>query len=279
MDILSAVLLGIIQGASEFLPVSSSAHLALCHSFFGMVSPDFYPGFDVMLHLATLLAVFFAYRRDMPQIIKGYFTFPYKLVKNRFSLDSLDVNERTAAFSALATVPAVIAALLGASELSDSLSYRPAAVGALLIINGILLLISDFCKEGKYTIYTVGYRHALAAGLFQALATVPGISRSGATVTASRLSGVLREDAVRLSFMMSVPAVLGAVVLKTPDLVRCQPTFDMITVYLCGCAAALAVGLCCIKFIIFISNKPRFKYFSVYCFILGAYAVYRGLCG
>ena len=88
-----------------------------------------------------------------------------------------------------------------------------------------------------------------------------------------------REDAVRLSFMMSVPAVLGAVVLKAPALIRSKPTFDMISVYLFGCAAALAAGLLCIKLIVFISGKSKFKYFSFYCFMLGAYAVYRGIRG
>ena len=83
MDILSAVILGIIQGVTEFLPVSSSAHLALCHSFFGVISPDTYPGFDVMLHLGTLLAVCFAYKSDMPRLFKGYFTSPGKLIREK----------------------------------------------------------------------------------------------------------------------------------------------------------------------------------------------------
>ena len=279
MDLLSAVLLGIIQGAAEFLPVSSSAHLALCHSLFGVVSPDDYPAFDVMLHAGTLLSVLFAYGKDIPAILKGYFTFPYKLIKHKFDLDSLGSSERLAAFTALATVPAVIAALCGMAELSDTLSLYPAAIGALLILNGVLLIIAGRCGEGKYTTSNVPYRHALAAGLFQALATVPGISRSGATVTGLRLSGAKREDAVKLSFLMSVPAVVGAVVLKTPELIRSAPDISDISVYLTGAVTALLVGLLCIKLIEFISKKSKFQYFSFYCFALGAYAVYRGLCG
>ncbi len=279
MDILSSLLLGIIQGAAEFLPISSSAHLALCHSLFGMVPPDGYPAFDVMLHAGTLFAVIFAYRKDMPAIIKGYFTFPYKLVKHGFRLESLDAGERAAVFTALATVPAVIAALLGAARLSDTLCLYPSAVGALLILNGVMLLVADGCGEGKYTVTTVGYRHALAAGLFQALSTVPGISRSGATVTASRLCGVKRYDAVKLSFLTSIPAITGAVALRTPDVIRSSPGLSDISVYLVGCGAALVTGLLCIKLLTFISDKTRFKYFSFYCFALGAYAVCRGQCG
>ena len=274
-----AVLLGLIQALTEFLPVSSSAHLALCHSLFGIVSPDAYPAFDVMLHAGTLLAVLFAYRKEIPAIIKGYFTFPFKLIKHKFDLSSLELSERLAAFTVLATVPAVIAALCGMAELSDTLSLYPAAIGALLILNGVLLLIADRCGEGKYTVQSVLYRHALAAGVFQALATVPGISRSGATVTASRLCGVKREDAVKLSFLMSVPAIIGAVALKAPELISSSPDISDIAVYLTGSAVSLLVGLLCIKLIVFISGKSKFKYFSFYCFALGAYAIYRGLCG
>ena len=113
MDILSAVIFGIIQGAAEFLPISSSAHLALCHSLLGLITPDGYPGFDVLLHLGTLAAVIAVYRKDLYGILKGLFTAPKKLFKNRFRLDTLEYNERLAVFSVTSTMPTVAAAAPG----------------------------------------------------------------------------------------------------------------------------------------------------------------------
>lgn len=279
MDILSALLFGIIQGLTEFLPVSSSAHLALCHAFFVLVPAENYPGFDVMLHLGTLIAVFIAYRADMPSVCKGYFTSLPKLFKNRFSLDKLEINERTAVFTVIVTVPAVIFALLGGSELSDNIAAYPGYIGALLIFNGVLLIITDLIKTEKYSVCDVKYRHALAAGLFEAVAILPGISRSGATVTAGRLCGIKRSDAVKLSFISSVPAILGAAVLKAPDMIRASLSFNSVLVYIAGGITAAVTGLCAIKLIKFISDRSKFRYFSYYCFALGAYAIYRTMKG
>lgn len=277
MDILSAVIFGIIQGAAEFLPVSSSAHLALCHSFFGLIPPDSYPGFDVLLHLGTLAAVAAVYRKDLYGILKGLFTAPKKLLKNKFKLDRLEYNERLSVFSVIATIPAVAAALLGMEELSDKLALYPFATGVLLIINGVMLIIADFCKEGDVTADKSGYIHALGMGLFQAMATVPGISRSGATVTGGMLCGIKRQDAVRLSFLMSVPAILGACVLKAPELITSKPDLHTLCVYGIGCLTSAAAGLFAIKLLVFVSGKSKFRYFSFYCFAVGAYAIYRGV--
>lgn len=279
MDILSAVLFGIIQGATEFLPVSSSAHLALCHSFFGLVPADAYPGFDVMLHLGTLIAVFIAYRADMPGVCKGCFTSVPKLFKNRFSLEKLDINERIAVFTVIVTVPAVIFTLLGGADISDNIALYPGYIGALLIFNGVLLILTDMIKTEKYTVSDVKYRHALTAGLFEAIAVLPGISRSGATVFAGRLCGIKKFDAVKLSFISSVPAILGAVVLKAPDVARASLSLNSAAVYTVGCLTAAAAGLCAIKLIKFISDRSKFRYFSFYCFALGAYAIYRTMKG
>ena len=277
MDILSAVILGIIQGAAEFLPVSSSAHLALGHSLFGLISPDGYPGFDVLLHLGTLCAVVLIYGKDLWGILKGLFTAPKKLIKDKFRLDALLYNERLAVFAVIATLPTVIAALCGMDDLSDTLALYPAAVGALLIVNGIMLIIADFCNKQTVTADNVKYGHALGMGLFQALATVPGISRSGATVTGGMLYGIKREDAVKLSFIMSVPAILGACVLKAPELINAKPDLQTLAVYGAGCASAAVFGLFAIKLLVFVSGRSKFRYFSFYCFAVGAYAIYRGL--
>lgn len=275
MDILSAVILGIIQGAAEFLPVSSSAHLALCHAFFGVISPEEYPGFDVFLHLGTLISVCFAYRSDVPRLFKGYIKLPYKLIKARFRLENLDVSERTAAFTVFAVIPVVIAALCGADGLADTVAAYPALTGAALIINGFLLLLPDR-TNGKVTIPDVKYGHAFGAGLFQALAVIPGISRSGATVTGAALAGVKREDAVKLSFLCSIPAVIGACVLKLPGLLSVHFDIKTLSVYGVGALTAALCGFSAVKLIVFISGRRRFKYFSFYCFAVGLFSLIRG---
>ncbi len=279
MDILSAVILGIIQGAAEFLPISSSAHLALCHSLLGLISPDGYPGFDVLLHLGTLAAVFAVYKKDLHGVFKGLFSAPKKLIKGGFRLDALEYNERIAVFAVVATLPTVIAALCGMGKLSETLSLYPAAIGALLILNGVMLIIADLCKDQTVTSNTVKYRHALGMGLFQALATVPGISRSGATVTGGMLCGIKRADAVKLSFIMSVPAILGACVLKAPELISSRPDMQTLLVYGVGCIVSAAAGFLAIRLLVFVSGRSKLRYFSIYCFAVGAFAIYKGVAG
>ena len=279
MDIVSAVIFGIIQGATEFIPVSSSAHLALLHDFFGLIEQDAYPGFDVALHAGTLIAVLTAYRKDVPGLFAGLFTAPLKLLKNRSSPGILSRDEKTACFAVIATLPAVAAALAGAGKLSDVIALYPAAIGALLILNGLILLIPDgYAGRGTGADGIKPY-HALGVGLFQAAAVVPGLSRSGMTVTGGVLCGIELSEAVRLSFITSIPAVLGACVLKLPEAFASAPSPAGYAVYAAGFCASTAAGLLAIGLIRFISEKSRFRYFSIYCFAVGSYALYRGLHG
>ena len=279
MDILSALIFGIIQGATEFLPVSSSAHLALVHIFTGMIGPDGYPGFDVLLHLGTLFAVFAAYGKTLSGVFKGLFTAPYKLIKNKFRTSALDDGERMAVFTVIATLPVVISALCGADKLSDAVSGSPLTIGILLLINGALLIVADLHKQGRTAEYEITPKHGILVGLFQAAAVVPGISRSGATVTGGILCGIRRETAVKLSFVISVPAIIGACILKIPDLAAVPAGPGSAPVYITGCAAAAMTGSAAIKLLKYLSDRSKLRYFSFYCFALGAYTVFRSLRG
>lgn len=272
MSILSALILGLIQGACEFIPVSSSAHICLFEAVTGY-GPQL-PGLDAVLHAGTLFAVLFAYRRELPGLFRACASLPRRIAgKNQLSRD-----ERTVLFSLLCVVPVVVAAVCGGSELSDRVSSSPVAVGALLILNGAILLTGDSAKNGTLIAEDTRFYHALGVGLFQAVAVLPGISRSGATVTGGLLLGIRRDEAVRLSFICSVPAILGACVLKLPAAFRYADA-GTVPAYLCGAAAAALSGFAAVKLIKTIGEKPTFKYFSIYCFAAGICAVLYGIRG
>ena len=274
MDVLSAIILGLIQGATEFIPVSSSAHLCAFRIIFGFDPGQTYPGLDTILHAGTLFAVLFAYRKELPGLGRAALTLPSVILKKKRP----DRDGRTVLFAVTATVPIVAAVLLGLGGLSERISGSLSAIGALLMINGIMLLTGDGVRGASLTADDVKPRHAIGVGLFQAVAALPGISRSGATVTGGLLLGIRRDEAVRLSFICSIPAIFGACVLKFPDAVR-SFTAGAAPVYAAGALSAAAAGFLAIKLIKFIGEKPVFKYFSIYCFAAGVFALLYGIRG
>ena len=269
MDILSAVILGIIQGATEFIPVSSSAHICLARAFFGLASPDCYPGLDVVLHAGTLFAVLFAYRRELPGLAKAAFTAPVKLIRRTPPGD----DGYTVRFVFIATLPIVAAVLLGLNAPADRVSRSPFAVGCFLIMNGLLLLTAQKLYKSGKKVGETGVRHALGAGLFQAAAVFPGISRSGSMIAGGMLCGIEKNDAVRLSFLCSIPAVIGACVFKAPEILSLSPSLYMTAVFACGFASAALSGLLSIKLIKTVSGRSGPGHFSIYCFAIGAAAI------
>ena len=272
MDILSAVIAGIIQGATEFLPVSSSGHLALFHAFFGHDDSYGQVAFDVFLHLGTLIAVCAIYRKDVLGLIKGCFTGVCKLVcgKARFGFTEY---ERLAFFVAFATLPLVLLALTGADGAVEAMSLHPVLIGAALITNGFVLLLAEKLGKGSLDLSAVRTRDALLIGLCQAAAVVPGLSRSGCTVAGGLARRFDRDLAVRFSFLISVPAIAGANVLKLPEVIGSGAFAGNTAVYICGFAAAAVSGFCAIKLFLLAVRKAKLCYFSFYCFALGAAAV------
>ena len=272
MDILSAVIAGIIQGATEFLPVSSSGHLALFHAFFGQ--NDFYDqvAFDVFLHLGTLIAVCAVYRKDVIGLIKGCFTGVYKLISGKYRCGYTEY-ERLAFFVAFATLPLVLLALTGADGAVDVVSLHPVIVGAALITNGFVLLLTEKSGAGGRGLSEMRPRHALMIGLCQAAAIIPGLSRSGCTVCGGSVQRFDRDSAVKFSFLISVPAIAGANVLKLPDVIGSGEFTGNTAVYICGFAAAAISGFCAVKLFLLAVRKAKLRCFSFYCFALGAAAV------
>ncbi len=271
MTVIEALLSGILQGAAEFLPVSSSGHLALLHSFFGSEDNSGDLTFDILLHLATLFAVFIVYFKDIVSLVPAFFSLLGKIFHGKFSLVGYSAEERTVVCLFFGTLPLVAALLI--KDGVETLSSYPKIVGAFLLLNAVMLIWGErFSRCGRCADMT--RRDAAAVGLFQLLAVCPGLSRSGSTITGGSLMGLSREEAVRFSFLLSVPAILGANVTNISALTELESA--NILPYAVGMVAAFASGLAAIKLLIFISKKSNFRVFAYYCAVLGAMAVFFG---
>ena len=272
MSILEAVLCGIIQGACEFLPVSSSGHLALLHGLFGISLGENDLAFDVMLHLGTLFAVVIAYRKDLYELIRAFFGMIKKIFKRQFEFAYASADEKTVIYLIIATFPLVLAAFLGAAE---SIAEYPTLVGVMLIVNGVLLIAGGAFGRGAKKCSDLTPLGAFGTGLFQLFAVVPGISRSGSTITGGGVFGLSRDEAVRFSFLLSVPAIIGANVFEAADIVKNGQAMD-ITACAVGTLTAAAVGFFAIWIIKKLARSRNFNIFGIYCIIVGLFAlIYR----
>ena len=276
MSYIESIIFGIIQGLCEFLPISSSGHLALTHLIMGEGQAADALAFDILLHFGTLIAVFVVYFKDILNLIKAFFTLVGKLFSKKFKMSDYTADERWVIFILIATLLMVPAALF--DEGLEVLMSYPIVIGILLMINALILFISE--KIGKMTkgADEMSAKNALIIGIVQIFATLPGISRSGSTITAGLSQDLNRETAVRFSFILSIPAVLGACVLKLPEFFESSLTSSELPVYLVGMAAATLSGILAIGLVKLISKKSTFKYFSVYCLLVGATAVVLGIC-
>ena len=266
MTFWEAFFCGLIQGLTEFLPVSSSGHLSLAHTLFGMETEASHLSFDILLHLATLIVVFVVYHRDIFALIPAFFTMPMKLLKGKFRMDVLNETERMALLLILATLP-----LAGAFLVKDDLEWiggYARLVGLLLVLNGLLLWIADRFS-GKKNGASLSAKGAFGVGLFQLLATLPGISRSGATISGGMLFGLSRENAVKFSFLMSVPAVIGANLFNLSEAFSVSVPVWELGYYAVGMLAALVSGFGAMKFLSYISVKEKFGFFAYYCIAIG----------
>ncbi len=275
MSILSAVLYGIIQGLTEFLPVSSSGHLALAQGIFeGENLETDYFTFSILLHLATLIAVLVVYRKDIFPLIPAFFRIIGKLFKGKFHLSDYDEHEKMVVYIIIATLP--LAAAVFINDYVEALSSYVKIVGAILIFNGVVLFLSDMISKGNKELSDMKPRNALTVGLCQLLAVFPGLSRSGSTITGGRLCGFSREFAVKFSFILSVPAIIGANIFKLPDIMNNPVPSSDIPAYACGMAAAAITGVIAMRLLSYISKKSNFRIFSYYCVIVGILAVIFG---
>ena len=272
MTLIEAIICGIVQGAAEFLPISSSGHLALLHAMFGLSDPETCMTFDVMLHLATLAAVVCVYSRDVLALIKAFFTIIGKIFSGRGK--ELTGTERFALYIVVATLPLGLAFF--AKDAVTGVAATPRVVGILLLINGFVLLIGDRAGRGCATAESLGAGRALAVGAFQLAAVVPGLSRSGMTVTGGLVCGLERTQAVRFSFIMSIPAILGANIMNVAEIIKTPVERSQLGIYAVGMIFAAVTGFFALKLVDFIARKNKISLFAIYCFAVGTAAVIFG---
>lgn len=247
MSIFQAAFLGAIQGVCEFLPISSSGHLVLFQQLMGL--QDGSQLFDVMLHLGTLLAVFIVLFKDIVLILKH-------------------PTGKTMRLLIIATIPTVIIAVLFKKPLDAAFSTGR-FLGISFIFTALLLLVAENYGGGKKRLKETKYTDAVKIGIFQGVALLPGVSRSGSTIAGSLLSGLDRNFAARFSFLMSIPAILGAVVLEGKDVISGGLNNVQWTPIAIGVAVAAVTGILSIKLMLRIIKKASLKGFSIYLFIIG----------
>ncbi|MCL4147628.1 UNVERIFIED_CONTAM: hypothetical protein GTU68_012014 [Idotea baltica] len=261
MDILDAIILGIIQGLTEFLPVSSSGHLELGKAILGDTSiPEESLLFTVILHFATALSTIVVFRKDVWEIIKGLFQFNWN-EESQFSTKII-----------ISMIPAVFVGLFFEEQLEAFFGGNIRFVGFMLLITAILLYFADKAKD---TDKKVSFKNAFVVGVSQAIAMLPGISRSGATISTSVLLGVDKSKAARFSFLMVVPLIFGKI---AKDLMSGDLTFNGENNVAMGAGflAAFVAGLAACTWMIRLVRKSKLSYFAIYCLIVGSIAIIYG---
>lgn len=273
MTLLKAVILGIVQGAAEFLPISSSGHLVIASSLLGSEGDLF---FDVLLHLGTFLAVILAFWKDILRLIVELFSVLGDLLRGRIFKAEKTPYRNFLYMLILSLLPLFI--VLPFREKIEALFSSPVFVGGALLVTGCILLFSDRVTEGEKRMRTTGVRDALIVGFTQLVAVIPGISRSGSTITAGLATGFKREYAVKYSFILSLPATLAAGLLELYDTVKSGGLPENMTPYLVGMIAAAVAGWFSIAAVRALVKNAHFKYFAYYCFVVGtATIIYFGL--
>lgn len=262
MDIWDAVILGIVQGFTEFLPVSSSGHLELGKAILGDTSvPEESLLFTVVLHFATALSTIVVFRKDIYEIISGLLQFKWN-EETKFSLKII-----------ISMLPAVMVGVMFEQQLEAFFGGNVAFVGVMLIVTAILLWLAD---RAKHTGRKVTNSNALVIGIAQAIAMLPGISRSGATISTSVLLGNDKSKAARFSFLMVVPLIFGKIAkdIFSGELSSESANFTILT---SGFIAAFICGLIACTWMITLVRKSKLSWFAVYCLIVGIIAISVGI--
>lgn len=264
-----AIVLGMVQGVAEFLPISSSGHLSLLQHFFGMEPDTLY---NILLHFATLIAVCVVYWRDVVDMIVEFFRGIASLFSRQGGRGNPPEGRRLVLLVILGTLPLFL--ILPFDDMVEGLGANPVFVSAMLLVTGCILFLSDRYGGGRKTVRTATVRDVLLVGVAQGAATIPGLSRSGTTISAGMALGFDRNFAVRYSFLMSLPAVFGATLLKVVKVAK-SGVLDtkLLPMYLTGMVVAGVVGYFSIRLVKLLADKGKFGRFAYYCWIVGVIAL------
>lgn len=269
MDIWSAIVLGIVQGLAEFLPISSSGHLSVLQNLFHMNSlEEGHLFFDVLLHLGTLVSIFICYWSDIKDMVREVFI----VLRGGKTASGERIRQplpaaRLFLMLVIATLPLVL--IVPINDLVEELYYQSWFIGIAFLLTGCLLYVSDRMTPGSKTEKNMRIRDALIIGCCQCVATIPGLSRSGTTITAGIATGLDRQFAMRFSFLLSIPAVLGANILSIFRAVSEGFDVSLLPIYLVGMLTATASGIAAILLMKLISRKNKFGFFVYYCWAAG----------
>ena len=272
MTYFEAVILGLVQGLAEFLPISSSGHLALLQQFFGITEPL------VLLHVGTLVSVFIVYWKDIWELIVELCL----TIKDLCTGKGLRLEERPirklGVLIIIATIPTGIIGIVG-GDFFDSLYTSVIPIGVGLIITGFLLMFAERMGNSRRGLDKMNFRNAFFIGIVQGIAICPGISRSGSTLFGSLICNLERSFAVKFVFLISIPSILGSAVLEIPDALAQGLDPSLLGPVLAGMVVAAVSGLIAIKTMIKIVSNKKLNYFSWYVWIVGAAVILYGIFG
>jgi len=270
MTYLTSAILGLVQGVAEFLPISSSGHLSLMGNLLGLAQDDIL--FEVLLHLGTLAAVFVVYWQDIVDMVRDFFGILGSLFsRNRRMRVSPSANTRMVFMIIVATLPLVL--VIPVKDYVETFYGSTLFIGCALLVTGIILFFSDRIAQGRKTARTATMLDALIVGLGQAVAVVPGLSRSGTTISIGMMRGFDRKFAVRFSFLMSIPAIFGANILEVGAAVKAGLHAEMIPIYILGMLISMVSGYFAIKLVNLLATKGKFGLFAYYCWAVGIVAI------
>ena len=277
MTISSAIILGIVQGVAEFLPISSSGHLAVLQNLFDLSAGEDHLFFDVLLHLGTLISICVCYWGDIVAMVREVFI----VLRGGRRADGTPVQGHLGAarlflMIVVGTLPLFL--VLPINDKVEELYYITPFIGAALLLTGCVLFVSDKMPPGTRTERNMRFRDALTIGLCQCVATIPGLSRSGTTITAGIATGLDRTFAMKYSFLLSLPAVLGADLLSFIKAIGEESIeASLIPAYLLGMLAAMLSGIAAISLMKLIAKKSKFGWFAYYCWGAGVLTIILSL--
>lgn len=278
MEFLNSIIQGIIQGLTEFLPVSSSGHLALYQYYTtgnGVGADNADPLLSIVLHLGTLFAVFIAFRKRIWALIREFFSTIKDIFTGKFSFKTMNNNRRMLVMLVVACIP-LLAILLVKDQVENVANY-PIGLACCFLVTAALLFFAHRKSKREDGTDEVKLKHGIAVGIAQAIATLPGISRSGSTTSAGLFTGLDKQTAIEFSFILGIPAILGAAVLEIKDTVEAGASDVNVMALLVGMVVAAVVGYLAIKGLEYILKKNKFSIFAIYTLALGVLVLAEGI--